>query len=73
MASTLPKQSDSTGPNRPLKVLTAGFNSPVPECTLQVSSHLNKTRRQELAPEHQVKQTGPLLQRSWFHRLLEIF
>ncbi len=73
MASTLPKQSDSTGPNRPRKVLTAGFNSPVPECTLQVSSHFSKTRRQEFAKEHQVNQSGPLTQRSWFDRLLEIF
>lgn len=73
MASTLPKQPDFTGPGRPRKVLTAGFNSPVPECTLQVSSHLTKTRRQEFATEHQLNQAGPLTQRTWFDRLLEIF
>jgi hypothetical protein len=73
MASTLPKQPDPTGQIRPRKVLTAGFNSPVPECTLQVSSHFTKTRRQEFATEHQVKQSSPLAQRSWFDRLLEIF
>jgi|GEM_PF-6836297 len=73
MASTLPKQPDFAGPGRPRKVLTAGYNSPVPECTLQVSSQLTKTRRQEFANEHQVHQTSPMVQRSWFDRLLEIF
>lgn len=73
MASTLPQQPDLSSPTRPHKILTAGFNSPVPECTLQVSSHFTKTRRQEFAKELHVSKTGPLVQRSWFDRLLEIF
>jgi hypothetical protein len=73
MASTLPQQPDSPSPIRPRKILTAGFNSPVPECTLQVSSHFTKTRRQEFAKELNVSNAGPLVQRSWFDRILEIF
>jgi hypothetical protein len=73
MASNLPKQPESISNTRPHKVLTAGFNSPVPECTLQVSSHFSKTRRQDFATEKSLTQSAPLGQRSWFARLLEIF
>jgi hypothetical protein len=72
MASIHPHQA-ATGQMKPHKVLTAGFNSPVPECTLQVASHLTQTRRQQFATEQTVKQSTPLGQRSWFGRLLEIF
>jgi hypothetical protein len=73
MASNLPKQPESISNTRSRKVLTAGFNSPVPECTLQVSSHFSKTRRQEFTAEQSGTKSAPLGQRSWFDRLLEIF
>lgn len=73
MASTLPQQPESLNSTRPRKVLTAGFNSPVPECTLQVSSHFSQTRRQEFAAGNSLTKSAPLGQRSWFDRLLEIF
>lgn len=73
MASIYSKQPESLSLNKPHKVLTAGFNSPVPECTLQVSSHFTKTRRQELTAEPSLAPSAPLLQRSWVDRFLEIF
>jgi hypothetical protein len=73
MASTLPKHTDTVVTNNPPKVLTAGFNSPVPACTLQVSSHFIKTRRQASAIEHPIAPAGMLEPRSWFDRILAIF
>lgn len=73
MASTHPQQPESLSLNKVPKVLTAGFNSPVPACTLQVSSHFTKTRRQEFATEKSMAKSHSLMQRSWFDRFLEIF
>ncbi len=73
MASTHPQQADSTGQITSAKVLTAGFNSPVPECTLQVSSQLTKTHGQNFTIEQKIAKSPALGQRSWFDRLLEIF
>jgi len=73
MASNLPKHIDTVVTDNPPKVLTAGFNSPVPACTLQVSNHFLKTRRQASAIEHPATPPGMLEQRSWFDRILAIF
>jgi hypothetical protein len=73
MASNLPKHTDTIVIHNPPKVLTAGYNSPVPACTLQVSSQLIKTRRQALKTEHQTATAGLLQPRSWFDRILAIF
>jgi len=72
MPSTLPTPIEATGPGRPLKTLTAGFNSPVPACTLQIST-VTPAGRKEPRPGQQTKQRVPLTQRSWFDRLLAIF
>lgn len=73
MASTLPKQPDTLSLHKNPKILTAGFNSPVPACTLQVSSHISTTGRKEFAKEQHLTKSASLLSRTWFDRFLEIF
>jgi hypothetical protein len=73
MASNIPKHIDTVVTDNPPKVLTAGFNSPVPACTLQVSNHFIKTRRQAKAIEPPTAPAGMLEPRSWFDRILAIF
>jgi hypothetical protein len=73
MASTLPKQSETLSLHHAPKILTAGFNSPVPACTLQVSSPVSNAGRQEFAKAQQLTKSGPLLSQTWFDRFLKIF
>lgn len=73
MASNLPKHTELTGISKPAKVLTAGFNSPVPACTLQVTPDVSKPRRPEFSAERTVTPSSTMAHRSWFVRLREIF
>lgn len=73
MASTHPQQPDTVSLNKTPKVLTAGFNSPVPACTLQVTGHPTTSRQPGFVKEQRLAKSGALLQRSWFDRFLEIF
>lgn len=70
MASIQPLQPELQGPIRPRTVLTAGFNSPVPECTLQFPSPSADAARP--STPHRLGMM-PLAGRTWFSRLLEIF
>lgn len=72
MASHIAPHTHSIGTTKPHKILTAGFNSPVPECTLQVSNQSHPLNRKPYAVDCKANRPRAGF-RFWFERLLDIF